>query len=44
MLLSKSIKTTEIIDMVTATLEARDLGACYRYAAFSPHRGMKFGI
>ncbi len=38
------IKTSELIDMVTDVLETRDLGACYRYAAFSPHRGMKFGI
>lgn len=38
------IKTKEIIDLATDTLEARDLGACYRYASFAPHRGMKFGI
>ncbi|KKU77214.1 MAG: Transcriptional repressor NrdR [Parcubacteria group bacterium GW2011_GWA2_47_7] len=40
----ESIKATEIIDMATDTLETRDLGACYRYAAFAPYRGMKFGI
>ena len=39
-----AVKTSELIDMVTDALETRDLGACYRYAAFSPHRGMKFGI
>lgn len=38
------IKTSELIDMATDVLEIKDLGACYRYAAFSPHRGMKFGI
>jgi transcriptional repressor NrdR len=38
------VKTSELIDMTTDALETRDLGACYRYAAFSPHRGMKFGI
>lgn len=38
------IKTREIIDLATDALEARDLGACYRYASFAPHRGMKFGI
>jgi transcriptional repressor NrdR len=38
------VKTSELIDMATDALETRDLGACYRYAAFSPHRGMKFGI
>lgn len=41
---SESVTTSAIIDMVTDALETRDLGACYRYAAFSPHRGMKFGI
>jgi transcriptional regulator NrdR family protein len=40
----ESIKTSALIDLVTDVLEVRDLGACYRYAAFSPHRGMKFGI
>lgn len=40
----ESITTTEIIGMVTDELERVDLGACYRYAAFAPHRGMKFGI
>lgn len=38
------IKTSSLIDLVTDELEKTDLGACYRYAAFSPHRGMKFGI
>lgn len=38
------ITTKEIIDLATDTLESRDLGACYRYASFAPHRGMKFGI
>ncbi len=38
------IKTSTLINLVTDALETRDLGACYRYAAFSPHRGMKFGI
>lgn len=38
------IKTKELVDLATDALETRDLGACYRYASFSPHRGMKFGI
>lgn len=38
------ITTKAIIDLATDTLETRDLGACYRYASFAPHRGMKFGI
>lgn len=40
----EAILTSALIDLVTGELEIRDLGACYRYAAFSPHRGMKFGI
>lgn len=38
------VKTSELVDYVTEILEVRDLGACYRYAAFAPFRGMKFGI
>lgn len=38
------ITTKAIIDLATDALETRDLGACYRYASFAPHRGMKFGI
>jgi len=40
----KIIKTRQLIDMTTDALEVRDLGACYRYAASAPYRGMKFGI
>jgi len=40
----RNITTAEIINHATDELEAVNLGACYRYAAFSPHRGMKFGI
>lgn len=40
----KIVSTKELIDMATSTLETRDLAACYRYASFSPHRGMKFGV
>lgn len=38
------VRTSEIIDLATDILETKDLGACYRYASFAPHRGMKFGI
>lgn len=40
----REITTTELVDLVTGELERSNLGACYRYAAFAPHRGMKFGI
>lgn len=40
----ESITTHEIIDLVLETLEQIDMSACYRYAAFSPYRGQKFGI
>lgn len=39
-----TIKTSQLIDLVTDILEIRDLGACYRYASFSSYRGMKFGV
>lgn len=38
------VPTHEIVNMVTDELEKVNLGACYRYAAFSPYRGMRFGI
>lgn len=40
----QTVSTSALIDLVTDILEKKDLGACYRYAAFSPHRGMKFGV
>ena len=40
----REISTTALVTMVTDELEQVNLGACYRYAAFSPHRGMRFGI
>lgn len=39
----RRVTTQEIIDLVTGELEGSNLGACYRYAAFSPYRGMRFG-
>lgn len=38
------LTTSELVDLSTEELEQVDLGACYRYASFAPHRGMKFGI